>query len=392
MSALGWGLVALLAGPPADPADAAAAPPADPGVGAPVDPPATAQPVPAGETPVAVTTRLEPDPSNVGDLLTLEVVAAFPRNVSVNLPTGLELPGLHVVSVEASDPESTGTGLRKTFTVVLQHFDVGEGTIPSFPLTWVDAEGGVHTQPVPARTFTVESLLANEADPEPAPDDPPRSIAYPNTVAETVIYSALATLVLGLVAWLVGRRLWGRRRVEPLPPPTPAHEVALEALTRLEREDLVGEGRFTDHYLQLTEITKAYLEGRFGVEALDRTTEEIRRALVANGHRIDPLDPDEVIRFLQQADLVKFARFPPEDDEARGATGEVRSMVIRTRPRTEVTPGPSVTGDPSAAASADPPPADAGGAATKAPAAPSPDPAAAPASAPEAPQPPEDHP
>lgn len=284
-------------------------------------------------TPVAVTTRLEPDPSNIGDVLTLEVVAAYPRDVSVNLPTGLELSGLHVRGIEPSDPESTGSGLRKTFRIELQYFEVGEGSVPAFPLTWVDADGGVHTLEVPGRTFTVEALLANEADAEPRPDDPPRSIAYPNALAETIVYSVLGTLVLALVGWWLGRRWWAKRARTPAPPPVPAHEVALGALDRLEGEDLVNQGRFTEHYLELTEITKAYLEGRFGLDALDRTTEEIRRELIANGARIEPLGADDVIRFLQRADLVKFARFPPEPEEARGATAEVRTMVERTRPQ-----------------------------------------------------------
>ncbi len=309
---------------PAAPAPAPAAP-AAPAPAAPAPAP-TATPV-VSDGPVAVTTRLSPDPSNVGDLLVLEVVAAYPRDVRVNLPTRLGLLPLHHVSTEEGEAEPTGEGLRKTFRILLQCFEVGPATIPSFPLTWIDAEGAVHSMVIPARPFTVESLLANETDPRRRGEDPPISREYPDTLTETVILSALATLLVALVAWLVLRRLWARDRTAPAPPPIPPHELALEALDELERGELLAQGQVQRYYVELTEIAKGYLEGRFGVEALDRTTDEIRRALLVDGKRLAPLSPDDVIAFLQRCDLVKFARFTPPDDEARGALASVREMV-----------------------------------------------------------------
>ncbi|MEZ4447933.1 MAG: hypothetical protein R3B09_00550 [Nannocystaceae bacterium] len=287
---------------------------------------------PASDAPVAVTTRLSPDPSSIGDLLTLEVAAAYPTGVRVNLPMGLDFSPLHLVSVEEGEPESTGQGLRKVFTITLQHFQVGEGRVPSFPMTWVGADGQVQTLKVPPTPFQVDALLANEADPKRQGEDPPVSLEYPAERAELVIYSAAVAMVLGFLLALLWRRL--RRRPELVigPPPVPPHERALEALTALEGAGLLETGLYQDYYVELTEIAKGYLEGRFGVDALDRTTDEIRRELVRSGDRIKPLSPDEVVRFLQECDLVKFARFAPEVDEARGALGRVRTMVEETKP------------------------------------------------------------
>lgn len=285
--------------------------------------------------PVAVTTRLAPEPSNVGDLLVLEVVAAYPRDVRVNLPTQLDFAPLHYVSTEEGEAEATGDGLRKTFRIHLQCFTVGPATIPSFPLTYVDGEGAVHTVQIPARALTVESLLANEADPQRRGEDPPISREYPDTLAETILWSVLATLVVALAAWLGLRRYWARDRTVPGPPPIPPHELAFEALAELERGELLEQGQVQRYYVELTEIAKGYLEGRFAVEALDRTTDEIRRALLTEGHRLAPLSADEVVAFLQNADLVKFARFTPPTDEAKDALSTVREMVQASIPTAE---------------------------------------------------------
>ena len=293
------------------------------------------------DAPIAVSTRLTPEPSNIGDLLELEITAAFARGYSVNLPVGATFAPLHLVDVIEGEPEVTGEGLRKTFRVRLQHFATGPAEVPAFPLTYVDPQGAIATVSVPATPFTVDSLLANEADPERKLEDPPISIEYPNTLAETVILSVLATTAALVVLWLVLRRVLRRRRPAVVVPAIPPHVLALDALTELEQSELLAEGRAQDYYLQLTEIAKGYLERRFGIPALDRTTDEIRRDLMRQAARIEPLTPAELIDFLQRSDLVKFARFHPEDDESREALGFVRETVERSKPVQEAPKPPA---------------------------------------------------
>ncbi len=307
---------------------AAAAEPPDERPAAPSDEEDSKTTTPEG--PVAITTRISPDPSNIGDVLELEVTVAYPRGYSVNLPSVLSFDPLHLVSVAESEPEPTGEGLRKVFTIALQYFDVGEARVPAFPLTYVTPDGQVQTVDVPSRSFTVEALLANEADPQRKGEDPPISIAYPNRVAELVIYGVLGLLGALALGWIIGRRLRNRPRVVPAPPPIPPHEVALGALDELQKGGLVEQGRWQDYYLQLTEIAKAYFEGRFGIEALDRTTDEIRRTLIREADRLAPLSATEVVAFLERCDLVKFARFAPELDDARSELERVRTMVRET--------------------------------------------------------------
>ncbi len=310
-----WSLVSVLLLAPADPSVAA-----------------DAVPVSAPQPAVTVQTRLSPEPSNVGDLLTYEVIVAFPRGITVNLPTQLDFSPLHLVDTQDSGPEATGTSLRKTFTLTLQHFETGEASVPAFPLTTVDASGAIETITVPSKAFVVEALLANEADPSRKGEDDPVSIAYPNERAEIGIYATLAGILLALIGWVVIRRFLRQPKVKPAPPPIPPHVVALSALEELEQGQLMREDDLVPFYLQLTEIAKGYLQDRFGVPSLDRTTEEIRRDLVRRAHSIAPLSADEVIEFLQRSDLVKFARFSPEDDEATVALTEVRGMVERSTP------------------------------------------------------------
>ncbi|WAS96274.1 hypothetical protein [Nannocystis punicea] len=301
---------------------------------APVDEPAPEDmsSAPATDSPVAISARVTPDPSQIGDLLELEVTVAYPTGYAVNVPLGLKLDPMHLVSVEESEPESTGQGLRKVFTFTIQHFAVGEAKTPSFPITYVAPDGAVQTAQVPSHNFTVTALLANEAEPKRQGEDPPISLEYPNHRAETAIYYTAGALVAGFVSALLWLRWRRRPRPVVLPPPEPADRVALRALDRLKEADYAGRGEFQLHYLMLTEILKGYLEGRFGIDALERTTDELRAALLRSEAAIAPLKPTEVIRFLQQCDLVKFARFAPPPSEASAAVEQARGMVVATTP------------------------------------------------------------
>ena len=368
MTALLALLVLLQAAPPAAPdvapvpAAKASAPPAAP---VPEDSPAPAAPdpqdspaaqppgpadmsAPLTDGPVAVTAKISPDPSQVGDLIKLELTAAYPAGYTVNLPLGLKLDPLHLVQVDEAEPESTGQGFRKIFTLTLQHFAVGEAKVPAFPLTYLGPDGAVQTVQVPPSAFTVASLLANEPDPKRQGEDPAVSLEYPNRGLELIIYSAAGALVGGLVMGLLWAR-W-RRRPRPivLPPPVPAHVVAFQQLDELTKAELVEKGAYQDYYLQLTEIAKGYLEGRFGIDALDRTTDELRRALDRAAAQIAPLKPVELVRFLQACDLVKFARFAPPVAEAQAALAEVRGMVEATLPKPDGTAAPPASVTPPA--------------------------------------------
>jgi hypothetical protein len=327
----------LWASPPAEPVgDAPEQAPApaqapEPAAAAPAGP--AAAPAPAEVAPITVTTRLTPDPARIGDLLTLEVIVAYPRDHAINLPNGLDFAPLELVEIEPGPVESSGKDLRQRFTITLQHFDVGETAVPSFPVTWVDPRDQVHTYAVAAHPFVVESLLANESDPQPRGPDPMISLEYANVRLAEILVAALGGVLLAVA--LVIAFVLLRRRDKPIyvPPPVPPHERAFADLERLarDREALIAEGAYQDYYLRLTEIAKRYLGARFEFEALDRTTEEIQALLTSGRVRVDPLDPKAVMTFLQDCDLVKFARLSPPAQETLDGLGFVRGMVEQTR-------------------------------------------------------------
>ena len=91
-------------------------------------------------------------------------------------------------------------------------------------------------------------------------------------------------------------------------------------------------------YLAMSEILRAYIGRRYGFPALDLTTEEIRRDLVARPDAAHA--SDLVCGWLERSDLVKFAGYDATPDEARQALYDARIFIDRTRTAPAPVPQP----------------------------------------------------
>jgi hypothetical protein len=117
----------------------------------------------------------------------------------------------------------------------------------------------------------------------------------------------------------------------------PPHREALTALRVLEEKKLWQQGFVKQYYSEVTEIIRHFFERRWGIIALELTTDEI---LIQMKHIPDALKVwKEMEAFFLSADLVKFAKYEPSpaehEIEMRSAYEIVRMMVPKTHVETE---------------------------------------------------------
>ena len=142
----------------------------------------------------------------------------------------------------------------------------------------------------------------------------------------------LAAGVLGLIALVAGLyAVINRRRHGPLAAPRPAHEVALEALSKLHAARLIEAGKHEEFYIRLSDIVRGYLEVRFHLRAPEMTTEEFLQ-VAQRDPQLTPPQRSLLGTFLSEADLVKFARYVPESSDAERAYHAAGEFVRSTAP------------------------------------------------------------
>lgn len=144
----------------------------------------------------------------------------------------------------------------------------------------------------------------------------------------TFLYYILAALILaGLLLAAYG--LWKKRKLQSTAGPTPvpphvAAESALEDLGR--REDLTAR----EFYFRLSTVLRGYIEGVFGVKALEMTTEELLPQL--DRLAIDAGLVTGVKVLARHSDPIKFAGLDAGPEKMRDDLGFVRDFVRSTRP------------------------------------------------------------
>ena len=166
---------------------------------------------------------------------------------------------------------------------------------------------------------------------DPKKDLPPLSWKLVGWVALGVF--CLASLVLGL--WL-GVRYIARRVKEHRMSPI---ERAWVELDRLLKKGLPGRGRYKDFYVELTMVVRRYVQRKYGIKAPHLTTEEFLREFKDERRETR----DELRKFLESADLVKFAgvEATPEmaDEATDSAKGYLKSDAAMAHGADSVTSG-----------------------------------------------------
>jgi hypothetical protein len=251
----------------------------------------------------------------------------------------LETRGLFIPSSSSGGPaiERKESGDRATTTVRIDFVPLPKKPgrsrieIPPLPISVARASGDVLVLCTAPHLVTVEDPIANASNPKPKANPAPLPQREEWTFAKNALLVALIALAVGALAtFLIGRFLKRPRPLPPPPPPRPPWEVALEELYDVRHAGLVTEGRFAEHFDRVSDTVRKYLGARFGFDGLESTTREALFVLRRTTPRITVLDTVE--SFLQNADLVKFARLTPSAEECELALSRAESVVRATLP------------------------------------------------------------
>ena len=155
-----------------------------------------------------------------------------------------------------------------------------------------------------------------------------------------LMWVAIASVLIGtgIMLWLRYKKNKAGKVVAPPKIILPAHVEALAALTELDKKQLWQKGMVKEYHSEITEIIRAYFERKFDLRALELTTTEVNLQLREKPGAADIIDITNA--FLNNADLVKFAKFKPENSVNEEMMKQALEIVNRTADQiTEEVPG-----------------------------------------------------
>ncbi|MDD5600066.1 MAG: hypothetical protein PHV82_19125 [Victivallaceae bacterium] len=113
----------------------------------------------------------------------------------------------------------------------------------------------------------------------------------------------------------------------------PLWAVVLNDLHVLRNNIRSGSVSLNGGFVTLTDIVRGYLEKRFELPASKQTTEEFLAEINQDGGPLPVMQRPFLKEFMEAAELVKFAKFPPDENILNNALNKAETLVNETRPK-----------------------------------------------------------
>lgn len=214
--------------------------------------------------------------------------------------------------------------------LLITAFDEGNYTIPAQEIRLGDSTYTTNTATLFVETVAVDTSKGI-ADIKPI-----YAVNYPfserskDWLMENWYWIAiLLALILAFFIWRYFATKKEEKEEEEIIEIIPAHVLALEVLEKLLQSEEWKSTEKKRYYSELTDTVRSYLENRFGIHAMEKTTREIITDLKYAA--ISEEDKLYLRKILSEADKVKFAKFIPTDEDAYASLNKSIDFVKRTK-------------------------------------------------------------
>ncbi len=257
----------------------------------------------------------------IGDPFELTLTLTYPQDAHISQPSADSLEPFVILDQQHKTVQEEGV-VTSTYEMRLAAFNTGELQFPAlkFHHTHEDTVDTLMSNTVPIEITSVMPAGMEDIN------DIKEAIKFPNFLPLYIMGIIILCVVIGIFAYRFVKRLKGAAtQTKPLPPPW---IEAIAAIDSLPVKEWLSRRLFKKYYYALSEILKRYIERRFEFNAVEQTSTEIIEHLRL--HKI-PIRED-FGRFFDRADLVKYAKYTPPQDELHTAAETVKTLVEKTKP------------------------------------------------------------
>lgn len=306
--------------------------------------PNTAQGEASRTVPPVIRASVSPDSISIGDHFTLEItvdkdimqVVDFPAFEGKMVSDQVEL--LAEAPVDTLEQDGRRIEIRKRYR--LTTFDEGYYNIGKIPVMWIDKNiadtlYSMDSLRLTVTTFAIDTAKQTIYDIKPvdkAPFHPIEILLY-----VLLYFVILRPLIICISVALILRKRKKDVKSGKLKPSEPPHVTAIRNLEMLHNQKLWQNNKHKFYYTRLTDILREYMEGRYDINAMEMTSEEIMDALSDSGLAQKYYADLEGV--LREADLVKFAKYIPDAETNEKVYFDAYYFIENTKPtEVETTP------------------------------------------------------
>lgn len=290
-----------------------------------------------GETRLQANATLAPGSMLIGQQAQYNISVSYPYNgqhvtmpvFDADLADNIEI--VHASSVDTTllGPTEAPESVLLQQSLTITSWDSGHHPIPplQFTLNGDTAETEVHLLSIRSVAVDTTKGVYDIKEVIDVPVDSPDILKeyWPWLVG----IAGLAALSSILFWWLKRRKKRSKTPTTEEKPTLPPHELALKALEALKYKKLWQQGKIKAYHSEISEILRRYIEGRYHLQALEQTTDELVANLRFSG--IPQQHQQQLIEVLMRADMVKFAKESPLDSENERSLSLAFQFIEATR-------------------------------------------------------------
>ena len=215
--------------------------------------------------------------------------------------------------------------------IVLFAWDSGEYKLSLAPFNITVSDNKLSETIFPKDTLTIKILNPKDLESMTAPQPIKDIIREDSRWEDYLPYAlpALTAILIGFIFW----RLWKYYKQKEKPVAAVAVNKtqhtpkvwALQQLANLKKKEYPQTGSIKQYYIELSEIVRTYIENEYKIPALEKTTNELIKAL--NRKSILPANTKTLGSVLNVADLAKFAQVTPSTAECEQHGESIKAFV-----------------------------------------------------------------
>jgi hypothetical protein len=293
---------------------------------------------------IRVNAVLDSSKIRIGEQVKLDVYLTYDANAQQNLK--VDWPSfedtitgkVEIVSrtvIDSTIPDKNNPSIiQQHQQYIVTAFDSGYFAIPPFKFfVNGDTVNPVLTEALflEVNTVPVDTSAAKVKDIK-APFDEPFDWKW---YLPMVYWSGAAILLVALIVFIILKLT--KKKPEVIverKPDVPPHILALSQLEKVKEEAIWKDGKTKEYYSAISDSVRLYIEGRFGIQALELTTDEIVRAF--KSQVVDAASKEKLQQMLVLSDFVKFAKQIPIEQEHAIALQNAFDFVNGTKREDEI--------------------------------------------------------